>query len=173
VYGTAGSADKTEIAQRRDIAEHAADWSAPDLRLELNLRVVSDENVTQADIGSSNLVLFGNKETNRLIARFAEKLPLELNPGAADYGLVFVAPVDGHYVVVDSGLPFWTGADAANRPGFGFIGTTYRILESFPDYILFKGSLANVVAEGRFDRNWKVPAADAEKMRATGAVQVR
>jgi hypothetical protein len=46
-------------------------------------------------------------------------------------------------------------------------------LSSFGDYILFKGSLANTVVEGRFDRNWKLPAADAAKMTATGAVSVR
>jgi hypothetical protein len=42
----------------------------------------------------------------------------------------------------------------------------------FKDYILFKGSLENVVAEGRFDRNWRVPEAEAQKMTATGAVTI-
>jgi hypothetical protein len=37
---------------------------------------------------------------------------------------------------------------------------------------MFKGSLANVVAEGRFDRAWKMPAADVDKMTATGAVEL-
>jgi len=29
------------------------------------------------------------------------------------------------------------------------------------------------VAEGRFDRHWKLTPADAEKMRATGAVGIK
>ena len=48
----------------------------------------------------------------------------------------------------------------------------FRLLSTFGDYILFKGSLANVVVEGRFDRNWKVPADTAPKMLATGTVTV-
>ena len=36
-----------------------------------------------------------------------------------------------------------------------------------------RGGLDNVLAEGRFDRNWKLPADAAAKLRATGAVEVR
>lgn len=75
--------------------------------------------------------------------------------------------------MVNSGQPFWTGADSAHRPGLDFAGPVYRVLLTLPDYILFRGSLANVVAEGRFDRNWKVPAPIAQELRATGAVEVR
>ena len=42
--------------------------------------------------------------------------------------------------------------------------------ESFGDFILFKGGLDNVVAEGYFDRDWEFPPAAASKMRETGAV---
>ena len=48
----------------------------------------------------------------------------------------------------------------------------YRLLGTFGDYILFEGSLAHVVAEGRFDRNSKVPAEAARKMLATGTVTI-
>jgi hypothetical protein len=173
VFGTSGAAGPEEIARRREMAVRAAEWSTPGLKLLFNLRAEADQELSQSEIEGANLVLFGTKETNMLIARFAGKFPLELNPGAADYGLVFIAPAGARYAVVNSGLPFWTGAETAKRPGLTFIGPTYRVLESFPDYILFKGSLENVIAEGRFDRNWKVPAGDAEKLRATGAVTVR
>jgi hypothetical protein len=43
-------------------------------------------------------------------------------------------------------------------------------LPGLPDYVLFKDSLTNVVAQGSFDNNWRLPAADAAKMKATGAV---
>jgi hypothetical protein len=139
----------------------------------LSLRVASDKEVSEADLRSANLVLFGARETNTLIARFAPTLPMELNPGAADYGLLFVAPAGERYVLISSGLPWWTGADQVKRPGFRFIGAPFRLLLSFSDFMLFKGSLENVVAEGRFDRNWKLAAADAAKIQATGAVQIR
>jgi pimeloyl-ACP methyl ester carboxylesterase len=173
VYGTQGVSGKEEVEQRREVAAHAAEWSTPQLKLLLTLPVSPDAEVSAAEIAASNLILFGTKETNRLIERFAASLPLELNPGAADYGLVFIAPVDGRYVVVNSGLPFWTGKEAAKRPGLGFIESLHELLGSFGDFILFKGSLENVIAEGRFDRQWKLPPEDAAKIRATGAVNIR
>ena len=111
-------------------------------------------------------------ETNRLIARFAPQFPLTLNPGAADYGLLFMAPAGRRYILVSSGLPWWTGADDAARGGSRNLPEQYRLLSTFGDYILFRGSLANVVAEGRFDSNWKVPAAESAKMLATGTVTI-
>jgi pimeloyl-ACP methyl ester carboxylesterase len=172
VYGTSRAADKEEVERRHELAAHAAEWSAPHWKLQLSLEVMSDQEIPEREIGGTNLVLFGTKATNKLIQRFEDRFPLELNAGAADYGLVFIAPVNGHDVVVNSGIPFWTGAEAAKRPGLDFIGTAYQALNSFPDYILFKGSLENVIAEGRFDRNWRLPPGDAAKMKATGAVEI-
>jgi len=111
-------------------------------------------------------------ETNRLIARFAPQFPITLNPGAADYGLLFILASGKHFVLVSSGLPWWTGAEEANRGGYRFAPGPYRLLSTFGDYILFKGSLANVLAEGRFDRNGKVAPEVAEKLRATGTVTI-
>jgi hypothetical protein len=128
--------------------------------------------VTVEDLDSVDVVLFGTSESNALIARFAPRLPLALNAGAADYGLLFIAPVGKHYALVSSGLSWWTGAEDAKRGGPPLAPEQYRLLSTFGDYILFKGSLANVVAEGRFDSNWKVPAGDAAKMLATGTVTI-
>lgn len=173
VYGTAAPASPEEIESRRQIAARAADWSSPRGRLQVSFRVLADKEVSESDLRQSNLVLFGTRQTNLLIARFAEQFPLELNPGAADYGLVFVAPIGERYAVVNSGLPFWTGAEKTKRGGFGFMPPGFRVLQSFGDFVLFKGSLENVVAEGRFDRNWKTPREAAQTMLATGAVSVR
>ena len=38
-----------------------------------------------------------------------------------------------------------------------FAPPAFRLMETFGDFILFKGTLGNVVAEGYFDRSWKVP----------------
>ena len=157
VYGAGGAA----------LAEDAAKWPT------LSFRALADSEVKEADLADSDAILFGTAQTNSLIARFAGQLPLALNPGAADYGLLFIAPAGRHYAVVSSGLPWWTGAAEANRGGDRFAPEPYRLLSTFGDYILFKGSLANVVAEGRFDANWKVPAEAAAKMRATGTVTIR
>jgi hypothetical protein len=175
VYGTADHPPPEVLASRRRIGEHAADWSAPPYaRIALKLEVKADAAVTDADIDSASLVLFGSRETNSLIARFAPQLPLELNSGAADYGLLFIAPIGKRYALVSSGLPWWTGAEEAQRGGDPFAPPAFRLLTTFKDFILFRGSLANVVSEGYFDRNGKVPNdASAAKMLATGTVNIR
>jgi hypothetical protein len=169
VYGTQ-AASQEQIRERRQIAAQAAEWSTPQLRLLLAHRVAADRDIKDEP---ANLVLFGTKETNSVLAGLADKLPMELNPGAADYGLVFVAPAGGKYVLVNSGLPWWTGQETANRPGLRFLRAPYAVLLTLPDYIVFKGSLGNVVAEGRFDPNWRVSPEDRAKLEATGAVVVR
>ena len=107
-----------------------------------------------------------------LIARVASRLPLALRPDAADYGLVFIAPVGKHYVLVSSGLPWWTGLDEASAGGYAWAPLQYRELSGFGDYILFRGSVTRVVAQGRFDANWKLPADAAARLTAAGTVRI-
>jgi dipeptidyl aminopeptidase/acylaminoacyl peptidase len=182
VYGTGGNPSREELQARRDMAAKAADWSSQRLRLIVFPRVLADKDVRPSDFDSSNLVLFGTKETNSLIEKFGDRLPIQLNPSAADYGLVYVFPVGGYYVVVSSGLPWWTapppppaGAAPATPParrGFGFMPGAAFALMGMKDYVLFKGSLADVIVEGRFDPDWRVSRADAEKIKTTGAVTI-
>ncbi len=172
VYGTADDPSAEVLERRRHIASTAAEWTTPRSRLQVAFAVKADRDVTDTDLASANLILFGKRETNSLIARFAPKLPIELNPSAADFGLVFIAPVGAHYVLVDSGLPWWMGADQVKRSGWRQTPAPWHVLAGFGDYILFKGSLEHVVAEGRFDRNWEVPEPAARQMLATGAVTI-
>jgi len=153
-------------------ARLAAAWSTPRAHLLASFAVKAAKDVTAQDVAESNLILFGGKETNELVSRFSGQLPLALSPSAADYGLVFVAPVGQRLVVVNSGLPWWTGADRVKRSAWRSTPAPFAVLESFGDYVLFKGTLDHVVAEGRFDRNWKLPPAAAQKMIETGAVEI-
>ena len=172
VYGTLGARSAEELNDRRAVAVRAAAWSSERERLQLKLPVKADTAVTAQDL-DQDLVLFGTRETNAVIARYADRLPLALDAGAADYGLLFIAPAGKHYVLVSSGLPWWTGAAESGRSVDRYQPQPFAELATFGDYVLFKGSLANLVAEGRFDRSWKVPAADGAKMTATGAVELR
>jgi len=148
-------------------------WSTSRVRINLATVIKADRDVTDEEIAGANLILFGNSATNSLIARLSGQLPMALSPGAADYGMVFVAPVGERYVVVSSGRPWWTGADEVDRGGYRFAPDQYRLLSTFGDYLVFKGSLKVVLAEGRFDRDWRLPADAAEKLRATGVVALR
>ena len=172
VYGTADSPDEKELARRRAQAERAANWAAPPYPLLLTLRAMADRDATEDDLKGADLVLFGTRQTNSLIARFGGRLPIELNPSAADYGLVEIAPAGDRYVLVNSGLAWWSGMDVAAKPGTA-APPAYKALLDLGDYVVFRRSLSSVVAAGTFDQDWKVPAGQAAKLAAAGVVQIR
>jgi pimeloyl-ACP methyl ester carboxylesterase len=173
VFGTSGSPATDELETRRQIAARAANWSSPPDVVVSSFRVVPDREVGEHQTENTSLVLFGTQETNAVISRLAPRLPIALNPSAADFGLLFVYPMNGHYVMIDSGLPWWTGMDEVGFAGPAFIPLSYRILLSLGDYVLFKGSMENVVASGRFTSDWKIPAPDVERLRMSGAVEIK
>jgi pimeloyl-ACP methyl ester carboxylesterase len=173
VYGTAGSPSPGDLTARREMAQRAADWTGMAGRLAVAFPVKSDKQVDDADLESANLILFGTKKTNSIIARLAPNLPLELNASAADYGLLFIAPAGNHYVLINSGLPWWTGADQIKWPRYQFFYPPAGVLSHFGDYLLFRGSLDNIVAEGRFDPHWKLSPDAVSKMQSTSAVVIK
>jgi predicted esterase len=184
VYGTADNPSPAEATKRREQAEYAANWSVYRNaflgRVMVFPRVLSDKEVRPSDLDSANLVLFGTKESNGLIAKYSDRLPMQFTAAAdAGYGLLYVFHTGQHYVLVNSGLPWWAGmtGPSPGSPGppprnrrnpFG-IGAP-DVLVGMKDYILFKGSVDSPVVEGRFDRNWRITEADAAKMTASGVV---
>lgn len=172
VYGTAGSPSEEELAARRDLAMRGAEWGSARQRLLLSFRVISDRELRPADFDAGTVVLFGTRETNSVIADLAPRLPIALNAGAADYGLVYVYPNGKNYVVINSGLPFWTGVDFIRGLEPRYLPPAFLLLAKMRDYVLFRGSMEHVIVNGRFDRYWKMPAEDAEKLQTSGAVAV-
>ena len=111
----------------------------------------------------------------------AERPPADaLSDSATGYGLLYVYPIDGHDVVVSSGTQWWTpfpvnvpvfgpggrgggrgagpaGGRQRERPVFTtytpFGGRPANSLYGLGDWVLYRGSLQNVVAQGRFDEN--------------------
>ena len=172
VYGTGAARGPEEIEARRKMAESAAEWSTARSHLTLALPVKADNAVTPENSIRPTWCCSVPPTPIRRSPAWPRACRSALNRGAADYGLLFIAVVGKQYVLVSSGLPWWTGAEEASRGGNPFAPAPYRLLGTFGDYILFKGSLAHVVVEGRFDRNWKVPAETASKMLATGTVTI-
>ena len=220
VYGTAGSPTREEVQSRRAVAVRAASWagnSNAGSGLLLNMRSVADAQVRPSDFQTSDLVLFGTKETNTVIAKFADQLPLQLSADAQGYGLVYVYPVNGHYFVVGSGVPWFPLTDpvpqfgggrggpppsgaagrgaapgqpaqgqpnqAAGRGGAGFVrpnisegidffAAAQRSITKWGDFILFKDTPTNIVAQGRFDDQWRLTPADADKLKVTGVITI-
>jgi hypothetical protein len=174
VYGTADNPSPEELRKRKEQAEYASHWYPQgdpwDHAKTLPLRAVADSEVTKTDLDTCNLVLFGTKENNSVLQKYSDRLPLALSPGSEGYGLIYVFPVGGHYVLVNSGLPWWTMPQGVRRPGSGSIGPAGILRTTEMDYVLFKDSWNDVVADGHFDQNWNLPAPAARAIRARGTV---
>jgi pimeloyl-ACP methyl ester carboxylesterase len=180
VYGTQGNPTPEELQARRAQAAMAADWAADrgmGGRIMIFPRVVADNGVRQSDLVTSNLVLLGTAETNSIIKKYADRLPVQLNADVKDYGLLYIFPMNGHYILVSSGLPWWTpAAPKEGQPaasGMSLMSGKASALAIYKDFILFKSTRDNIISEGYFDNNWALPAAEAAKLKASGVVTVK
>ncbi len=174
VYGTGGNPSEQELTDRRKLAEEAANWSAYRNaflgRIMFFPRVASDKEVKPSDFESANLILFGTKETNAIIEKYQDRLPVHLNADAKDYGLFYTFPIDGYYVVVNSGLPWWTGYEPA---GFRFMPAPLMAIAEYKDFVLFKGTSKNKLAEGYFNNNWQLQDDQKKALLSSAVVTVK
>ena len=174
VYGTAGNPSQEELELRRAQVASAADWSGMGGRIMVFPRVVSDKELRESDFDNCNIILFGTRETNLLIEKLADKLPVHLNPDAKDHGLVYIFPLNNHYVLVNSGLPWWTPPKSrAGQGGMAFMGSKIEMLKNYQDFILFKDTPDNIISEGYFDNNWKLPAEAVSVMKTSGVTGIK
>lgn len=174
VYGTGGNPSKEELAERRAQAAQVADWSGMGGRIMVFPRVISDREVRQSDYDNSNLILFGTRETNSIIDKLADKLPVQLKGEAKDYGLIYIFPMNNHYVLINSGLYWWTPEKkAANQQSKAFMGMRIEILKKYQDFVLFKESPDNIIVQGAFNNNWKLSEDAALKMKSTGVIDIK
>lgn len=170
VYGTSDNPGQDELNARKTLAEEAANWSmyrnAFLGRVMVFPRVLSDKEVRPSDLESCNLVLFGTKETNSIVEKYSNRLPIQLLPSAVrTNGLFCVVPVDGHYIALSSGLPWWTGQ---STQGFRFMPASVVRLFDFRDFVIFKNAVTDVIAEGYFDSDWNLPETEKAKIKASG-----
>lgn len=147
-----------EAEQKRAIKE----WRRQ-LRGEAQVR--EDAAVTDADIASSNLVLWGDPGSNKVLARIADKLPVKWTAdgvaiGAQKYSathapiLIYPNPLNPKkYVVLNSGVTFREFDNLNNArqipklPDYAVVDTTVPPDERWP---------GKVVAAGFFDEEWKI-----------------
>ena len=137
-------------------------------------RVIADKDVRQSDYVTSNLVLFGTRETNAVIEKFADRLPMHLNAEAEEYGLVYIYPMNRHYLLINSGLPWWTPPEQeAGQQGLNFMGAKIEMLKKCGDFILFHRSPDNVIRQGTFDNEWKIKEPDAAALQSSGVISLQ
>jgi hypothetical protein len=128
-------------------------------------RVKSDDEVTDADMAANNLVLWGDPQSNALLGRIADQLPLrwkndEIQAGAkrvpaAGHAVVMIHPNPlnpTRYVVLNSGFTFrgfGSNADQTPKlPDWAVIDVTQPATTRAP---------GGVVSAGFFDEAWRLP----------------
>ena len=112
-------------------------------------QVRRDQDVTDADIASSNLILWGDPGSNRVLARIADRLPVKW-PTSATHALILIYPNPlnpKRYVVLNSGFTF---ADFAAR-------SNSLQTPKLPDYAVMDTAEAKIVMAGFFNEEWARP----------------
>lgn len=174
VYGTLDNPTQKELMKRINGANEAAHWSVYRGgflgRYMVFPRVVSDKELRPSDYENTNLILFGTKKTNAIIAENQDRLPIHLNDTVSDYGLFYIFPLNGNYVAISSGLPWW---HHENTPAFNFLPAHLSGLSRFKDFILFQSTIENKVSEGYFDNQWSLSEETKAKLEESGVVEVR
>jgi hypothetical protein len=129
-------------------------------------QVRTDNEVTDAEIASSNLVLWGDPGSNRILARIADKLPVkwtaqEVVAGSERYPAGTHAPVmiypnplnPKKYVVLNSGFTFRefdylnNARQIPKLPDYAVVDTTTPPNERYP---------GKIVKAGFFDEGWEL-----------------
>lgn len=145
-----GAADRFE-------REHAK-WLRGDPRFK------NDVEVSEDDILRNHLILFGDPESNTILAKIQDALPIkwtghEIRIGTKTYGakdhvlvLIYPNPLSpDRYVVVNSGHTFHE---------LEFMGTNALLFPRLGDYAVLRlrdGAEAEVVEAGFFDEGWRLP----------------
>lgn len=129
-------------------------------------RVVKDDAVTDEIIAQSNLVLWGDPQSNKLLARILDKLPIQWTSDAIKLGsksyssathvpaLIFPNPLNPQkYVVLNSGFTFReydylnNARQVAKLPDYAIIDTATPVTSRAP------GAIA---AAGFFNEYWQL-----------------
>lgn len=122
-------------------------------------RVFKDDAITESEISSSNLVLWGDPSSNRLISKIAEKLPIrwttsEIVVGGKTYDAAHHVPVliypnplnPRRYVVLNSGFTFQDQMAASNA----------RHVPMLPDWAILDLGTRKAVAADFFGEKWEL-----------------
>lgn len=160
--GTPANAKAGEWATSE--CKHAIDHWRKQFRGEA--RVKNDTDVTDADFAHHNIILFGDPSSNKVLAKIADKLPIqwsdkEISLGsekfpADHHALIAIYPnplSPNHYVVLNSGFTF-REYDYLNNA---------RQIPKLPDYAVVDVDVpvnarapGGVVQAGFFDERWKL-----------------
>jgi hypothetical protein len=131
-------------------------------------RVKTDSEITESDIATHNLVLWGDPGSNSLLARIADRLPLKWGKDHVQLGterfeathdvpiLIYPNPLNpARYVVLNSGFTFReydylnNARQTPKLPDFAIVDIETPVSSRSP---------GRIVKAGFFDERWELPA---------------
>ena len=128
--------------------------------------VKDDSAVTDADIAANNLVLWGDPRSNKVLARIADKLPVQWTADAVTLGtrkfpsatnapvMIYPNPLNPKkYVVINSGMTMREYAESNNALQIAYL-PDYAVVDlTTPPDARWPGKIA---AAGFFGENWQL-----------------
>jgi hypothetical protein len=126
-----------------------------------------DDAVTDEDISKSNLVLWGDPSSNKVLAKIADKLPIKWTKDGVEVGaesfsathvpvLIYPNPLNPkRYVVLNSGFTYReydylnNARQVPKLPDFAVVDATTMMTPRLP---------GKIVTAGFFDEHWQLPA---------------
>jgi poly(3-hydroxybutyrate) depolymerase len=135
-------------------------------------QVKDDTQVTDADIAANNLILWGDPQSNKVLARIADKLPIHWTQDsitlgnrrfpAASHALVMIYPNPlnpAKYVVLNSGFTFREFAYSNNSLQIAML-PDYAVVDiTTPPDLQWPGK---ITAAGFFGEKWELLANDGQ-----------
>lgn len=134
--------------------------------------VKDDTAITDADIANSNLVLWGDPQSNKVLARIAAKLPIQWTSDAITLGtrkfasathapvMIYPNPLNPKkYVVINSGITFREYAEPNNSLQIAYL-PDYAVVDlTTPPDLRWPGKIA---VAGFFGERWQLTAGDGQ-----------
>jgi hypothetical protein len=81
--------------------------------------------------------------------------------------------MNDHYVMINSGLPWWTPPAIPTPQGIELSTHAVEVLADLKDFILFKGNPYQVISEGYFNENWEIPEEEIVDLRSSGVITIK
>jgi pimeloyl-ACP methyl ester carboxylesterase len=129
-------------------------------------RVRSDLEISEADIANANLILFGTPSTNQVLAKIADKLPIDWNESVIKVGdrefdsghhvplMIYPNPLNPErYVVLNSGFTYREYAYLNNARQVPMLPDWAIVDVRTPPSSQFPGKVADA---NFFDENWQI-----------------
>ena len=122
----------------------------------VDLAVVADSELTEDEIRSNSLLLYGTPATNAIVQRFAGELPVGFDAGAVHLaGQTFAAPGVAVFAIFPHPLnpERYIAVHGGSTPDAICWGS-HLDMHLLPDYLVYAGG--EVLQWGFFDSDWRL-----------------